>query len=131
MAILVHRDAIGMRIVAAILAGGLGLRVRTLLPSLPKALAPIDGKPFIAYLLDQLAEAGVERIVVCSGRRGDQLRRGLQHRRCRVPVVVSQEEWPLGTAGALRRAVEHFDTDTILALSGDSYVDLDLGEFCR
>src|SRR5205823_871295 len=113
MAIPVHCDAIGMRIVAAILAGGLGLRLRTQLPGLPKALAPIDGTPFISYLLDQAAEAAVERIVVCSGQRGDQLRRGLQHRRCGVPVVVSKEEWPLGTAGALRKALDYFDAETV------------------
>src|SRR5882724_9547733 len=131
MAIPVHSDAIGMSIVAAILAGGLGMRVRTLLPSLPKALAPIDGKPFISYLLDQVAAAGVERIVVCAGRRGDQLRRGLQHQRCGVPVVVCQEEWPLGTAGALRKALDYFDAETVLALNGDSYVDVHLARFCR
>src|SRR6266436_2761800 len=105
MAIPVHFDAIGMSIVAAILAGGLGMRVRTLLPGLPKALAPIDGTPFISHLLDQVAEAGVERMVVCAGRRGDQLRRCLPEQHCGVPVVVSQEDWPLGTAGALRKAL--------------------------
>src|SRR4051794_31214335 len=99
-----------MRIVAAILAGGLGVRVRTVLPGLPKALAPMDGTPFISHLVDQVAEANVQQIVVCSGRRGEQLRRALPRRRRSVPVLVSQEEWPLGTAGALRKALDYFDS---------------------
>ncbi len=118
-----------MRIVAAILAGGLGMRVRTVLPGLPKALAPMDGVPFISHLLGQVAEANVQRIVVCSGRRGEQLRRVLPRRRRSVPLLVSQEEWPLGTAGALRNALDYFDSDVVLAVSGDSYVDIRLAEF--
>src|SRR4051812_38532686 len=118
-----------MSIAAAILSGGLGMRVRAVLPDMPKALAPMDGTPFIFYILDQVAEANVQRIVVCSGRRGEQLRRVLPRKRRSVPVIVSQEDWPLGTAGALRKALEYFDADMVLALNGDSCVDIRLAEF--
>jgi NDP-sugar pyrophosphorylase family protein len=43
--------------------------------------------------------------------------------------VISQEAWPMGTAGALRLALEHLDSDTILVLSGDTYVDTSLVQF--
>ena len=51
----------------AILAGGLGTRLRAAIGDQPKALAEIDGRPFVAYLLDQLAAAGFRDVVLCVG----------------------------------------------------------------
>ncbi len=116
--------------VAAVLAGGLGMRLRPVIGGTPKALAPVDRTPFIEFLLDQLGEAGVSRIVVCAGHGGAQLRRALEGRRAGTPLVVSQEAWPMGTGGALRQAFDHFDSETVLVLNGDSYVDTSLAQFC-
>ena len=58
---------------ALILAGGLGTRLRAVLPGLPKILAPVRGRPFLSYLLDQLQAAGVREVVLCTGHRADQV----------------------------------------------------------
>src|SRR5689334_17317830 len=107
-----------MRIVAAILAGGLGTRLRPVLGTLPKPLAPVRGRPFIYYLLDQIEEVCPSRIVVCAGHRGSQFARRLDDRR---DLVVVHEEWPLGSAGALRNALDYFDAEMVLVLYGDAY----------
>ena len=61
-------------ITAAILAGGLGTRLRAEVPDLPKVLAQICGRPFLFHLLDWLGDAGVRDVVLCTGYRGQQVR---------------------------------------------------------
>ncbi|HEY5281949.1 MAG TPA: NTP transferase domain-containing protein, partial [Polyangia bacterium] len=58
---------------ALILAGGLGTRLRSLLPDQPKVLAPIVGRPFLDILIAQLVARGVRRIVLLLGNRADQV----------------------------------------------------------
>jgi NDP-sugar pyrophosphorylase family protein len=117
--------------VAAILAGGLGTRLRGQLGGTPKALHSIHGVPFISYLLDQIDRAPVSRIVVCAGHYGDQLGRSLGQRPAAVPLVISHQCWPMGTGGALRHALELFNADNVLVLHGDSYIDTDLSRFAE
>jgi D-glycero-D-manno-heptose 1,7-bisphosphate phosphatase len=59
---------------AVILCGGLGTRLRPLTDNLPKPMAPVNGRPFLAYLIDQLREQGLERILLLTGYRGDMIR---------------------------------------------------------
>jgi NDP-sugar pyrophosphorylase family protein len=115
--------------VAAILAGGLGTRLRGQLGGRPKALVSIHGVPFLSYLLDQVNRTPVSRIVVCAGPYGDALGRSLGERPAAVPLVISHQAWPMGTGGALRNALELFNADNVLVLHGDSYIDTDLSQF--
>ena len=48
---------------AIILAGGLGTRLSAVIPGLPKCMAPVNGKPFIAYVIDHLQKQGIEKFV--------------------------------------------------------------------
>lgn len=111
---------------AAILAGGLGTRLRPALNSIPKVLAPVNGRPFITFLLNQLARAGIARAVLLTGYQADQVFRALGDRYGGVALSYSVETSPLGTAGALRHALAEFKTDSVLLLNGDSYCDVDL-----
>jgi NDP-sugar pyrophosphorylase family protein len=113
--------------VGVILAGGLGTRLRSVLRDLPKALAPVGGRPFLAYQLYWLKGQGVTRVIVCTGYGhdliqaycGDGTAWGMQ-------IGYSVEDEPLGTAGALQQA-RHFLNRTFLAMNGDTYFDTDLG----
>jgi NDP-sugar pyrophosphorylase family protein len=116
-------------ITGAILAGGLGTRLRPVLPSVPKALAAVNGRPFITILLDQMEHAGVRQVVLCTGHLGDQIRQALGSRYRGVQLCYSQESEPLGTAGALRQALRHSTDDLWLVLNGDSHVATDLSGF--
>jgi NDP-sugar pyrophosphorylase family protein len=114
---------------AVILAGGLGTRLRPAVADRPKALAPVAGRPFITYLLDQLEATSVRRVVLLTGYRGDQVRRELGERYGRLTLAYSPEPSPLGTGGALRAAVPMIDSPTVLALNGDSYCGVDMAAF--
>ena len=54
---------------AIVLAGGLGTRLRSVVADLPKPMAPVAGRPFLAWILDRLAQAGFERVVLAVGYR--------------------------------------------------------------
>ncbi len=113
-------------ITAVILAGGLGTRLRPAVADLPKPLAPVRGRPFIGYLIDRLAAWGLRRAVICSGYKGDIVEGHLGDRYSGVDLVYSREDSPLGTAGAVRRALPLLPSDTALVLNGDSLCDFEL-----
>jgi NDP-sugar pyrophosphorylase family protein len=114
---------------AVILAGGLGTRLRSVLPDRPKVLAEVDGVPFVFRLLAQLAGAGVRHVVLCTGWLGDQVRDVVGTSHHGLAIEYSQEPEPAGTAGALRRAVPLLPSPCALVLNGDSYCDVDLAQF--
>jgi NDP-sugar pyrophosphorylase family protein len=113
-------------ITAAILAGGLGTRLRSVIPDRPKVLAEVAGRPFIVYLLNQLAAAGIQEVVLCTGYLGHQVKEVLGQTHGPLSLIYSQESSPLGTGGALRLALPIFSTDQVLILKGDSFCDANL-----
>jgi NDP-sugar pyrophosphorylase family protein len=116
-------------VTVAILAGGLGTRLRPVLRDRPKALAPVAGRPFLAYILDQVAAGGASGVVLCTGHQGEQIRRAFGHSFAGLHLTYSQEGRPLGTAGALRRALPLLTSDPILVLNGDSFCEAQLTQF--
>jgi D-glycero-alpha-D-manno-heptose 1-phosphate guanylyltransferase len=114
---------------AAILAGGLGTRLRSAVGDRPKVLADIGGRPFLAYLLDQLLNYDVNLVVLCIGYKGEQVRTEFGDTYEKLKLAYSQEISPLGTAGALRLALPLFKSESVLVLNGDSFCDADLEDF--
>lgn len=114
---------------AAILVGGLGTRLRAATGGAQKVIAPVAGKPFLFRLLDQLADAGLDRVVLCAGHRADDVAAtvGTAYRSLRVEY--SEEKAPLGTGGALRFALPLLRADPVLAMNGDSFCEVDFLSF--
>lgn len=114
-----------------VLAGGLGTRLRGVLDGVPKVLAPVAGRPFLAHLLDRLAGFGARRVVLCLGHLAGTVTGWIDGNRAPdgLEIVTVIEPEPLGTAGALRFARHSFTTDPVLVLNGDTFVDADLGAF--
>jgi D-glycero-alpha-D-manno-heptose 1-phosphate guanylyltransferase len=113
----------------AILAGGFGTRLSSVVKDRPKVLAEIRGKPFLAYLLDQLLEYGVSLVVLCTGYKGEQIQAEFGDQYCRLRLLYSHELSPLGTAGALGLALPLFESESVLILNGDSFYDTNLKAF--
>ena len=86
-------------ITAAILVGGLGTRLRTVVSDRPKVLASVRGRPFLAFLLDQLVEARVRDVVLCVGYKAEQVREVFGAGYKTLPLAYSFEPEPMGTAG--------------------------------
>jgi NDP-sugar pyrophosphorylase family protein len=110
---------------AVILAGGRGSRLSGALPGVAKVLAPVKGRPFLDYVLDFLVAQGVARIVVSVGHLQEQVVRRYHDFRS-VPLRFSREDVPLGTGGAVRRALEQVRSDPFIALNGDSLCHVEL-----
>lgn len=117
------------KVTAVILAGGLGTRLRPVVSDRPKALADVGGRPFLSYLLDQLAGAGVRRVVLCTGYRGEMVRAAYGDVYRGLRLVHSRESSPLGTGGALGLAVPLLRSNMVLVLNGDSFCGASLQRF--
>lgn len=117
---------------AAILAGGLGTRLRSVVPDLPKPMAPVEGRPFLAWQMDYWMEQGVRRFILSVGYRRDTIvaHFGSSYRGTTVDYVM--EEKPLGTGGGFLLAHNLAPKDVpLLVLNGDTFFDVDLQELCR
>ncbi len=116
---------------ALILCGGLGTRLRSVVPDRPKVLAPVAGRPFVAHVLDQLAAAGVTRAVLCTGYMAEEVERTLGARHGSMQLAYAVETTPLGTAGALKAALPWLKGDQAFVVNGDSILDAPLADMPR
>jgi D-glycero-alpha-D-manno-heptose 1-phosphate guanylyltransferase len=110
---------------AIVLAGGLGTRLRTVVPDLPKPMAPVAGRPFLAWILDRLADADFRRAVLAVGYRHEVIRDHFRLDYRGVELVYSVEDAPLGTGGAMRLALGYVTGSPVFVLNGDTYLDVD------
>ena len=118
-----------MQLKALILAGGLGTRLRSTVGDVPKSMALIVGKPFLEHQLRLLKEQGIKDIILAVHYMADKIKSYFgDGRRFGVDITYSEEEVPLGTGGAIKRAEKYID-DTFLVLNGDSYSHIDLKRF--
>lgn len=116
-------------ITATILVGGQGTRLQSVVSDRPKVLAEISGKPFLAYLFDQLLNSGIRKVVLCSGYMADKIEACFGDSYDLLSIQYSKEDRPLGTGGGLRLALSCLASDTILVMNGDSYIDANLGAY--
>ena len=116
-----------------LLVGGMGTRLRPVLPSTPKPLAPIGDIPFLQLLVLQLRSQGIRRLVMCTGHQADQIEQEFgDGRKWDVTIEYSMESSPLGTAGALKFAGHYLSQDSdFLVMNGDSFLELDIRQFIR
>lgn len=106
-----------------ILAGGFGTRLRSEVPDLPKPLAPVAGRPFLAYLLDRYAAAGMTRAILATGYLGDVVEQTIGARWAGMEVVYSREDTPLGTGGAIAAAARLARGTGLHVCNGDTYLE--------
>jgi D-glycero-alpha-D-manno-heptose 1-phosphate guanylyltransferase len=116
---------------AIILAGGFGTRLQAVLRDVPKPLAPVRGRPFIHYVLRWLEEFGIERVIGCTGYLADKMEAGFRSYEGGLEVTFLREDSPLGTGGAIYRALRATDCGGVFALNGDTYFPADLNQFQR
>lgn len=106
---------------AIVLAGGLGTRLRSVVNSRPKSLAPIAGRPFLDWLLDDLQRHGVKRAVLATGYGSEAIEDKYAAGYDGLGIVISREEEPLGTGGAIRLACTRAQTQRVLVVNGDTF----------
>jgi mannose-1-phosphate guanylyltransferase len=118
---------------AVVLVGGFGTRLRPLTNTTPKPLLPVGHRPILAWVLDNLARAGITEAVLSLGFRPDAFTAEYPDGRCGgVRLVYAVEPEPLDTAGAIRFAADHAGIDdTFVVVNGDVLTDLDIDSLIR
>jgi D-glycero-alpha-D-manno-heptose 1-phosphate guanylyltransferase len=122
----VFREARGMDLEAIILAGGAGTRLRSVVPDLPKPMADVAGRPFLAYQFDYLSAVGVSRVILSVGYLRERIMDWFGVEYNGIAISYAVEEEPLGTGGAIREALRLVTGDRVLVLNGDTWFPVDL-----
>jgi D-glycero-alpha-D-manno-heptose 1-phosphate guanylyltransferase len=123
----------GEDIKAVLLVGGLGTRLRSIVPSTPKPLASMGNSSFLELLVRQVRHQGIRRLVMCTGYLGDQIEKAFgDGRSWDVAIEYSKELSPLGTGGAIKLARPYLrDTSDFVVMNGDSFLEFDLRQLIR
>jgi mannose-1-phosphate guanylyltransferase len=115
---------------AVVLAGGEGTRLKPLTNTRPKPLLPVLERPCIEYSLRSLVAGGVGEIIVACGYRSRDLVEALEVIPLGVDLCFTFEDWPAGTAGAVKLLQDRL-SGTFVVASGDVLADVDIGALIR
>ena len=111
---------------AIILAGGFGTRLAHIVSDVPKPMAPVCGRPFLRFILDDLQKKGIERVVLAVGYKQDVIRRYFGSGYRGMEILYSAENEPLFTGGAIKQAMGLCRGKQVLVVNGDTYFDVEL-----
>ena len=116
---------------AIILAGGLGTRLASRLLDVPKAMAPIAGRPFLQILLEQLHRSGCSRVLLSVGHLHQVIEGYFRSSFRGMGLVYSIEKAALGTGGAIRSTMALIQEDVVLVLNGDTYLETNYAQMVQ
>lgn len=110
---------------AVILAGGFGTRLQSVVKELPKPMAPVNGRPFLTYILDYLIDYNYTKVVLSVGYLHEKIEDyfGAQYKTLNIQYAVETE--PLGTGGGIAYALSFCKNENILVLNGDTLFKAD------
>ena len=111
---------------AIILAGGLGTRLRSIIANQPKCMAPVNGKPFLFYVINYLEKNGIEKFIFSVGYMHEAIEDYLKNSYRGLNYKISLEDEPLGTGGAIKLACEKSSQQNVLACNGDTLFKINL-----
>lgn len=113
---------------AIILAGGLGTRLKSVLPDLPKCMAPVSGKPFLFFLISYFRQRGIEKFILSLGYRHEIIEEYIHQEYGSDGFTFSVEREPLGTGGAIKLACPYAESDDVLVINGDTMFAIDVAK---
>lgn len=111
---------------AIVLAGGLGTRLKSVVSDLPKPMAPIADKPFLEYILKYLQKNGITRVILSVGYKWEIIKEYFGDRFEDMELIYSLEDEPLGTGGAIKKAINQVKNEKVYIINGDTFFDVDL-----
>lgn len=115
---------------AVVLVGGFGTRLRPLTNAVPKPMLPVAHQPMIVRLVEGLAAGGVTEVVLALGFLPEPFEAAFpsgEHDGVRIRYAVEPE--PLDTAGAIAFAADAGGVDTTFVVAnGDIITDLDVAD---
>lgn len=114
-----------------ILCGGLGTRLQSVVQDRPKPMAEIHGRPFVSLIVDQYLRHGARRFIFSTGHRGEMIEEWFGRHRGSYDTMFIRDPTPLGTGGALARAMTLVRSNPVLVLNGDSLCEIDPSRLLR
>ena len=111
---------------AIILAGGRGKRLRPITDYVPKPLIPINNIPIIEWQIKYLKKFGISEVIICSGYKTEMIENYLKNKKLGIKITFSIENKPLGTGGAIKKAVKKIKDKSFLVINGDIITNIDL-----
>ncbi len=113
---------------AIILAGGFGSRLKNVIgDEVPKPMAPISSRPFLAYYLDYLGSRGVSKVLFSTHHLADVVSNYFGNNYNGIEISYLYENEPLGTGGAIKFALSHLNPSApLLAMNGDTFTEIDI-----
>ena len=114
---------------AIILAGGFGTRLQGVVNNIPKPVSPVGGKPFLEYLLKQLSLFGFSRVIMSVGYRHEIISNRFGNSFGTMQLDYCVEDSPLGTGGAVAKAMQQTVANDVLVVNGDSILLASLKHF--
>lgn len=118
---------------AIILAGGKGTRLASIVSDVPKPLAPVNGRPFLDYIIGQLLKSNtVTRVILSIGHLADKIVDYYANADFGMPIIFAKEETLLGTGGAIKFAADQYiKGESFLVMNGDSMIDANFDQFAK
>ncbi len=113
---------------AIILAGGFGTRLQSVVKDLPKPMAPINGKPFLEYILNYCSSSGITNCILSVGYKSEKILSYFGNKFLNIDLKNCFEESPLGTGGAIKASMKMTDAKEILILNGDTFFNVPVDE---
>ncbi len=113
---------------AIILAGGLGTRLRSVVADVPKCMAPVNGMPFIAFIIDGLQKQGITRFIFSLGYKSESVINFVEEKYKLLEKIYVIEEEPLGTGGAIKASCKKVKGKDVFVLNGDTLFSINLQE---
>jgi len=111
---------------AIILAGGLGTRLKGVINDIPKPMAPVDGKPFLEYVLRYLNRFPIDKVILAVGYKHEVIESVFGDEFLGMSIEYAIEKEPLGTGGAIANALKLAIVDDVFLLNGDTFFDVNL-----
>ncbi|MEZ5195045.1 MAG: nucleotidyltransferase family protein [Bacteroidales bacterium] len=113
---------------AIILAGGLGTRLKDVVSDIPKVMAPVNGRPFLEYVLDFLEDNIIEHVVLSVGYKHEIIQNHFKKRYKSISIDYAIEKEPLGTGGGIKKAFELINGSKALVFNGDTMFRVNLNK---
>lgn len=111
-----------------ILAGGFGTRLQSVVSDVPKSMALVNGRPFLEYILDHLEFFSVKKVILATGYKHELIEAHFGKKYKYLKLEYSTETEPLGTGGAIKKALALCETRKVLVLNGDSLFKVNIGK---
>jgi len=113
---------------AIILAGGLGTRLKKVVNEVPKVMAPVNGRPFLEYVLDYLNNNIFNHVVLSVGYKNEVIREHFGNKYKSVEIDYTIEDEPLGTGGGIKKAFEYIEGHRAVVLNGDTMFRINMSK---